>query len=77
MMFMTPMPPTSSEMAAMPASSTVRVLSTELAVFAICDLGGDGEVGVGRVGDAVQGQQLVGGLLVSAAPMVDCELASR
>ena len=32
MMFMTPIPPTSSEMAAMPASSTVRVLLTEVAV---------------------------------------------
>ena len=32
MMFMTPIPPTSSEMAAMPASNTVRVLSTEVAV---------------------------------------------
>ena len=31
-MFMTPIPPTSSEMAAMPASSTVSVLSTEVAV---------------------------------------------
>ena len=32
MMFITPMPPTSSEMPAMPPSSTVRVLSTEVAV---------------------------------------------
>ena len=32
MMFITPMPPTSSEMAAMPPSRMVRVLSTEVAV---------------------------------------------
>ena len=31
MMFITPMPPTSSEMIAMPASITVMVLSTEVA----------------------------------------------
>ena len=30
MMFMTPIPPTSSEMTAIPASMTVRVLSTAL-----------------------------------------------
>ena len=33
MMFITPMPPTSSEMPAMPPSSTVSVLSTEVAVL--------------------------------------------
>ena len=32
-MFMTPMPPTSSDSAAMPVNSTVRVLLTEVAVF--------------------------------------------
>ena len=32
MMFMTPIPPTSSEMPAMPPSRTVSVLSTEVAV---------------------------------------------
>ena len=32
MMFMTPMPPTSREMAAIPPSRTVRVRSTEVAV---------------------------------------------
>jgi len=32
MMFMTPMPPTSSEIAAMPPSRTVRVLFVEFAV---------------------------------------------
>jgi len=31
MMFITPMPPTSSEIAAMPASNTVSVLSTDVA----------------------------------------------
>ncbi len=33
MMFMTPMPPTSSEMPAIPPRRTVRVLSTEVAVL--------------------------------------------
>ena len=33
MMFITPMPPTSSEMPAMPPSRTVSVLSTEVAVL--------------------------------------------
>ena len=32
MMFITPMPPTSSEMPAIPPSSTVSVLSTDVAV---------------------------------------------
>ena len=50
MMFMTPMPPTSSEMAAMPASRIVSVLSTEVAVDRIDCWRRDGEVGGG--GDA-------------------------
>ena len=37
MMFITPMPPTSREMAAIPASSTVSVLSTDVAVDRIDD----------------------------------------
>ena len=36
MMFITPMPPTSSEMPAIPPSSTVSVLSTEVAVESSC-----------------------------------------
>ncbi len=76
MMFMTPMPPTSSEMAAMPASSTVRVLSTELAVSSIWVW----EVMVksasaGSVMPCRASSSSVAS--VSAAPMVDCELASR
>ncbi len=37
MMFITPMPPTSREMAAIPASRTVSVLSTDVAVDRIDD----------------------------------------
>ena len=76
MMFMTPMPPTSSEMAAMPASSTVSVLSTELAVSSIWVW----EVMVksasaGLVMPCRASNSSVAS--VSAAPMVDWELASR
>ena len=49
MMFITPMPPTSREMPAMPPSRMVRVRSTEVAVETQRLLGGDGEVGVGGV----------------------------
>ena len=49
MMFITPMPPTSSEMIAMPPSITVSVSSTELAAVEDRLLGRDREVGVRRV----------------------------
>ena len=47
MMFITPIPPTSSEMIAMPPSITVSVSSTEVAAREDRLLGGDREVGVG------------------------------
>ena len=48
MMFITPMPPTSSEMTAMPASITVIVLSTEVAALEDRLLRRDREVGARR-----------------------------
>ena len=63
MMFITPMPPTSSEMPAIPPRSMVSVLSTEWP-FQPRSLGRDGVVGVGGIGDPVQAGQFGVGLLV-------------
>ena len=64
MMFMTPMPPTSSEIPAMPPSRTVSVWSTEVAV----EISDCSEAMVksasAAVGDAVQLQEQLVGLLV-------------
>ena len=64
MMFITPMPPTSREITAMPPSITVMVSSTELAAREDGLLRGDREVGVVGRGDPVQVHQQRVGLLV-------------
>ena len=66
MMFMTPMPPTMSEMAAIPPSRMVSVWSTDVlaAMSEACEV--MVKSASAAVGDAVQLQQEVVGLLVGA-----------
>ena len=75
MMFMTPTPPTSSEIAAMPVSSTVSVLLVEFAVST-----SDSWVAMlksaSSVGDAVPGEQQALDLLVRRAAACSAEAAS-
>ena len=70
MMFMTPMPPTNSEMPATPPSRMVSVRSTEVAVERSSASETMLKSASVAVGDAVEGQQLVVGLLVRRREIV-------
>ena len=77
MMFITPIPPTSKEMAAMPARRIVRASLTELAVVLERRLRGNRVVGILRIGDLVQRQKLVLASLYAAPSTPATVSASR